>query len=68
MISEEKQKALEAALGNIEKQTVRARYETSGDSSSHMQVESSSYRRCLSLAYRLGGGVLHIDLADRTAA
>ena len=40
MISEEKQKALEAALGNIEKQFGKGSVMKLGDSSSHMQVEA----------------------------
>lgn len=40
MISEEKQKALEAALGNIEKQFGKGSVMKLGDSGSHMQVEA----------------------------
>ena len=40
MINEEKQKALEAALGHIEKQYGRGSVMKLGDSSSHMQVEA----------------------------
>ena len=57
MISEEKQKALEAALGNIEKQFGKGSVMKLGDSSSHMQVEAvpTGY---LSLDIALGvGGV-----------
>ena len=48
MISEEKQKALEAALGNIEKQFGKGSVMKLGDSSSHMQVEAVP-TGCLSL-------------------
>ena len=40
MINEEKQKALEAALGHIEKQYGKGSVMKLGDSSSHMQVEA----------------------------
>lgn len=57
MISEEKQKALEAALGNIEKQFGKGSVMKLGDSSSHMQVEAVP-TGCLSLDIALGvGGV-----------
>ena len=48
MISEEKQKALEAALGNIEKQFGKGSVMKLGYSSSHMQVEAVP-TGCLSL-------------------
>ena len=44
MISEEKQKALEAALGNIEKQFGKGSVMKLGDSSSHMAGGGSSHR------------------------
>ena len=53
MISEEKQKALEAALGNIEKQFGKGSVMKLGDSSSHMQVEAVP-TGCLSLDIALG--------------
>lgn len=57
MISEEKQKALEAALGNIEKQFGKGSVMKLGDSSSHMQVEAVP-TGCLSPDIALGvGGV-----------
>ena len=57
MISEEKQKALEAALGNIEKQFGKGSVMKLGDSSSHMQVEAVP-TGCLSRDIALGvGGV-----------
>lgn len=57
MISEEKQKALEAALGNIEKQFGKGSVMKLGDSGSHMQVEAVP-TGCLSLDIALGvGGV-----------
>ena len=57
MISEEKQKALEAALGHIEKQYGKGSVMKLGDSSSHMQVEAVP-TGCLSLDIALGvGGV-----------
>ena len=40
MINEEKQKALEAALGHIEKQYGKGSVMKLGDSSAHMQVEA----------------------------
>ena len=43
MISEEKQKALEAALGNIEKQFGKGSVMKLGDSSCVMQVEAVHY-------------------------
>jgi len=57
MISEEKQKALEAALGNIEKQFGKGSVMKLGDSSSHMQVEAVP-TGCLSLDIALGVGGL----------
>ena len=57
MMNEEKQKALEAALGNIEKQFGKGSVMKLGDSSSHMQVEAVP-TGCLSLDIALGvGGV-----------
>ena len=57
MINEEKKKALEAALGNIEKQFGKGSVMKLGDSSSHMQVEAVP-TGCLSLDIALGvGGV-----------
>ena len=61
MISEEKQKALEAALGNIEKQFGKGSVMKLGDSSSHMQVEAVP-TGCLSLDIALGvGGVPEVS-------
>ena len=44
MINEEKQKALEAALGHIEKQYGKGSVMKLGDSSSNMVVEAVPYR------------------------
>ena len=40
MMNEEKQKALEAALGHIEKQYGKGSVMKLGDSSAHMQIEA----------------------------
>ena len=57
MMNEEKQKALEAALGHIEKQFGKGSVMKLRDSSSHMQVEAVP-TGCLSLDIALGvGGV-----------
>lgn len=64
MISEEKQKALEAALGNIEKQFGKGSVMKLGDSSSHMQVEAVP-TGCLSLDIALGVGGVPKDVSWR---
>lgn len=65
MISEEKQKALEAALGNIEKQFGKGSVMKLGDSSSHMQVEAVP-TGCLSLDIALGVGGVPKDVSWRS--
>ena len=45
MINEEKQKALEAALGHIEKQYGKGSVMKLGESGAHMQVEAVPWSR-----------------------